>query len=258
MRYLGLDLAWGGRTGSGVCVLDADGRLMDEVWLPASELPDWIRERRGERSLLAIDAPLVVPQDGRVMRPTERELHKRYGRLHAGPFPGGAGSLVMRGRGDRGSPADELLAAIDSGTVVDPHAAGATHRAIEVFPAPTWIEVFGLSERIIYKSVRGDARRAALERLIGLLDTLADPPLVADPRHDLRALLAAATTAAQVKAVEDRIDARLCAWVGLSFDRAGRPPPWVVTGPEGWQAGYVVVPQPLALAVRGPQPEMSR
>ena len=172
-----------------------DGRLLDEAWLAGDALLDWIREWRGDQSLLAIDAPLVVPPDSGVMRPAEVALHRRYGRFHAGPFPGGARSLAMRGRAERGSPAHALMDTLGQ-TTADPFATHAPHRAIEVFPAPTWIEVFGLSDRIAYKSLRGETRRAVLARLIGYLEALAtmDPPLLPNPDHDLHRLLAAART----------------------------------------------------------------
>lgn len=54
----------------------------------------------------------------------------------------------MRGR-DR-SPAQALVDAA-GGTVVDPHDRASAHRAIEVLPAPSWIALFGLPERIVYK-----------------------------------------------------------------------------------------------------------
>jgi predicted RNase H-like nuclease len=245
MRYLGLDLAWGGTTGSGCCVLDADGTLLDEAWLPADALGPWLAERRGARSLLAIDAPLVVPDDGRVVRDAERALHRRYGRLHAGPFPGGSGSTG----------AARLKAAIATlpETDPDPWSVG-PHRALEVFPAPTWIELFGLSERIRYKPLRGQAQVTELARLLDLLDRLADrdPPLRVGRDHDLRARLAQARGTRQRKQVEDLVDARLCAYVGLAWDRAGRPDAWVVRGTGAWSDGYVIVPAPLPSTIDRP------
>lgn len=238
MRILGLDLAWGGRTGSGVCLLDADGTLLDEAWLPAKMLGSWIAERRGARSLLAIDAPLVVPPDGRVVRDAERMLHSRYGARHAGPFPGGSGSIG----------AERLAAAIGALPAADPDPwSRAAHRAIEVFPAPTWIELFALPERVRYKPLRGDAQTAGLGRLLDLLDQLADrsPALRVGPEHDLRRRLAQARSTRERKQVEDLIDARLCAYVGLFWDRTDRPAPWVVAADSGWASGYVIVPRPL-------------
>ena len=240
MRFLGVDLAWSERAGSGACVLDASGLILDEDQLTPPGLVAWVQRWRDDRSVLAIDGPLVVPGDSPAMRPTERELHRRYGRLRAGPFPGGAGSTAMRGR-DR-SPALALLQ--DTGGYgVDPTDHAPVHRAIEVFPAPSWIELFGLSERVVYKRGRKAQRVAALRRLLSLLATLetATPPLRGQADGRLSDLVATAETAAQWKTVEDIIDARLCAYLALLWDHQGTDE-WVVTGEGRWRDGYIVVP----------------
>jgi predicted RNase H-like nuclease len=240
-RYLGLDLAWSERAGSGVCVLDSHGTILHEDQLPPGQLTGWVCRWRGQRSVLALDAPLVVPAGSPALRPVERELHRRYGRFRAGPFPGGAASSAMRGR-DR-SPAGALAATV-GGYVLDPTDTTSAHRAIEVFPAPTWIELFGLSERVVYKRGPKAARAAGLERLRSLLDRLAasDPPLRAPAGNRLDGLVATARTADQWKAVEDIIDARLCAYVAQLWDLEGTAD-WIVTGEGTWRDGYVIIPE---------------
>jgi len=239
VTYLGVDLAWSERAGSGVCVLDASGAILDEDQLLHPQLVDWVLRWRGERSVLAIDGPLVVPRGSAALRPVERELHRRYGGRHAGPFPGGAASTAMRGRVD--SPAQALVEAV-GGYTADPTDRTSPHRAIEVFPAPTWIELFGLSERIAYKHGRLADRVAALGRLRDLLATLAqaDPPLLAPHPSILDQRAAEARSGRDWKAVEDILDARLCAYVALLWERRGTG---LVTGRDSpWQAGYVVIP----------------
>lgn len=239
-RYLGIDLAWSERRGSGVCVLDDAGAVLDEDQLPAVRVADWVRHWRGDRSVLALDGPLVVPAGSAALRPVEHELHRRYGRYHAGPFPGGAASTSMRGR-DR-SPAMALVEQVGS-YVVDPTETAAHHRAIEVFPAPSWIELFGLTERIVYKHGRKSQRVAALEELRALLSLLeaADPPMRAPEQGMLERRSASARTLVEWKAVEDIIDARLCAYVAQLWDREGDLD-WVVTGEGTRRDGYVVIP----------------
>jgi predicted RNase H-like nuclease len=241
-RYLGIDLAWSERSGAGVCVIDGGGEVLHEDQPAPAELPAWVLEWRDERSVLALDGPLIVPAGSGVLRDVERELHRRFGRFHAGPFPGGAGSTAMRGR-DR-SPAQALVDAV-GGTVVDPGDRTSAHRAIEVFPAPSWIALFGLTERIVYKRGRKAARIEGLTRLGELVETLAgaDLPFRGPVDGVLASRLATARTARDWKAVEDIIDARLCAYVALAWDRLGTPE-WVVTGAGGWQDGYIVIPQP--------------
>ena len=62
-RYLGVDLAWSGSARSGVCVLDANGRILDDGAVRPEDLVDWVLRWRGSGSVLAIDGPLVVPSD---------------------------------------------------------------------------------------------------------------------------------------------------------------------------------------------------
>ena len=244
-RYLGVDLAWTDTGWSGACVLDADGTILDEGQLPATALVDWIRAWRGSHSVLALDGPLVVPPDSPALRPVERELHRRYGRYHAGPFPGGAGSRIMQGRSR--SPAAALAEAAGP-FVVDPTDHVSAHRAIEVFPAPTWIEIFGLSDRVAYKKGPRAARIAALATLHDLLRGLADadPPLRASNVDRITELTLRARTGRDWKAVEDITDARLCAYVAQLWDLVGDPS-WIVRGDGSWADGYVIVP-----AGRGP------
>jgi predicted RNase H-like nuclease len=181
-----------------------------------------------------------VPPESPVLRPVERELHHRYGRYHAGPFPGGAGSRIMQGRSRSVAAA---LADAAGPYVVDPTDHVSAHRAIEVFPAPTWIELFGLADRIAYKKGPRAVRIAALASLHTLLLSLttADPPLRARAVDRISELTLRARTARDWKAVEDITDARLCAYVAQLWGRK-LDPDWIVTGNGTWQDGYVIVP----------------
>jgi glycine cleavage system regulatory protein/predicted RNase H-like nuclease len=244
VRYLGIDLAWSGSAPSGVSATDASGRAISDGALPPDRLADWIREHRGERSVLAVDAPLLFRATTPTLRPAERALHRLYGRYHAGPFPGGPGSTAMRGR--QTSPALELLAAV-SGYSVDPTDRDAAHRAIEVFPGPAWITLGGRNERIRYK------RGTLAERIDGL-GTARDVLRTAiGPDATLGASLEAswqrARTGRDWKSVEDILDARLCAHIALLWDTQGTDE-WVVAGEGDWADGCIVVPPPRRGATR--------
>lgn len=235
-RYLGLDLAWSGTAASGVSATDATGRVLSAGVLPPSALPAWVSEFRGTRSVLAIDAPLLWRATTPVVRPAERALHRTYGRFHAGPYPGGPGSTGMAGRAV--APARELVTAV-GGYTTDPFDRGSAHRAIEVFPAPAWIALGQLTERIRYKRGRLQERTDKLREARDLLASWIAP--AGTLGQDLEVAWAAARTGRDWKAVEDMVDARLCAHIALLWDLHGTDD-WVVTGDGEIEDGYVVVP----------------
>jgi predicted RNase H-like nuclease len=99
MRFLGVDLAWGGRRPSGLAVLDPDGRVVDEGWATADdELLGFLAAHDAGGAVLALDAPLVVTNPAGTSRACEAELQRRYGRLGAGPYPVNLGVLGGRVR----------------------------------------------------------------------------------------------------------------------------------------------------------------
>ncbi len=207
--YLGLDLAWSTNNLTGACALDGEGHLVDERMLGSDdEIFDWIARHLAEKTVVAVDAPLQVPNEtGR--RPCEADLHREYGSRRAGPHPSNR-SLLERTSGTiRGEVLMERLAEMGFGGPW----AGSRRTVLEVYPHPTIIEAFGLPERLVYKAKRGvsvDQRREGLRTLARLIDSLAaaTPPCVAPPLtigDDVRG--------AALKTIEDLLDARLCAWV---------------------------------------------
>lgn len=243
VRYLGIDLAWSGTALSGVSATDSAGRVLDDGVLASNGLPDWIREHRGTRSVLAIDAPLLFRDTTPVLRPAERALHLQYGRYHAGPFPGGPASTAMTGR--TVSPALDLVQAVGD-YATDPFDRDVAHQAIEVFPAPTWITLGGLAARIRYKRGRLRDRITGLTEARDLLRSLITPTGTLGPA--LEAGWTSAQTARDWKAIEDMVDARLCAHVAMLWDTVGSDD-WVVAGGGEIADGYIVVP---TLSANGP------
>jgi hypothetical protein len=61
VRFVGIDLAWGGRRPSGVAVLDPDGVVVAEGWATADEeIIGFLAEHDQGGAVVALDAPLVV------------------------------------------------------------------------------------------------------------------------------------------------------------------------------------------------------
>jgi predicted RNase H-like nuclease len=85
MRFVGIDLAWGGRRPSGLAVLDPDGAVVDEGWgTTDDDILGFVAAHDGGGAVLALDAPLVVTNPAGTRRAGEAEVQRRYGRAGAG------------------------------------------------------------------------------------------------------------------------------------------------------------------------------
>ncbi len=220
MYYIGVDLAWGGRSPTGVAVLDGAGSLRHiGVAGGDDDLLDQLAPYVAGECAVAIDAPLVVTNPTG-NRPCEAALNRDFRRFDAGAHPANTG-LAWFADGGRGA---RLCARLDLDP--DPAAAG-PRRALEVYPHAASVVLFGLPRTLKYKQKPGrdvDLLRAELLRLIGFLEDLrnARPTLdlsAHDGWDDLRESVRAATRKAQLRRAEDPVDAVLCAYV------AGSAPP---------------------------------
>jgi predicted RNase H-like nuclease len=87
VRFVGVDLAWGGRNPSGLAALDPAGRVVAEGWATRDgEIAAFVGAHDADGAVLALDAPLVVTNPAGTRRACEAELQRRYGRLGAGPY----------------------------------------------------------------------------------------------------------------------------------------------------------------------------
>ncbi|NNC75903.1 MAG: DUF429 domain-containing protein, partial [Acidimicrobiia bacterium] len=219
---------------SGACAVDAAGRIIDERMLGSDDdIIDWIKSHLAARTVVAIDAPLQVPNEtGR--RPCETELSRDYGSRKAGPHSSNRSLLMGIHRLIRGEEIAARLAYLGFG---DPWA-GSIRTVLEAYPHPAIIEAFGLPERLIYKAKKGVSvadRRRGLRTLSCLIATLADatPPL-----HGPSVSIDDSVRGAALKAVEDRLDARICAWVAAIW---GQKPSQIRLYGDG-ETGHIAVP----------------
>jgi predicted RNase H-like nuclease/ppGpp synthetase/RelA/SpoT-type nucleotidyltranferase len=235
MHFVGLDLAWGEKSQTGVAVVDSEGRLLhvgtagDDESIAAAIAP-YTREE----CLVAIDAPLIVPnQTG--ARPCERALNRDFSKFDAGARP------AFRERPEFNPPRGEVLAA-RLGLDLDP-ASHAQRTAIEVFPHPASVVLFNLEKTLKYKRGKFDERKLALLELMTHIEALDD----ATPRLrvnrsvtwvELRKRIEAATRPGQLDRDEDPVDAVLCAYIALY--RYHRPDD--VTTYGDFETGYIVTP----------------
>lgn len=241
MFHIGLDLAWGLRRPTGIAVLDASGRL---VHLSAvrtdDEVVDTLAAYVEGPCLVAVDAPLIVP-NATGNRPAEAELNRDFARFDAGAHPSNTGKPEL-------NPPRGALLCRRLGLDLNP-SSGRQKRALEVYPHPATVSLFGLGRTLKYKNKQGrdlELLRAELLTLVALLEGLreADPVLDLaddDPGSAWSALRGAVETAgrkSELRVVEDQVDAVVCAYVARYADLRPRD----VTTYGDLEHGYIVTP----------------
>ncbi|MBV9320161.1 MAG: DUF429 domain-containing protein [Mycobacterium sp.] len=235
MYFVGLDLAWGEKTQSGVAVIHSDGRLLHVgVAQDDAGIVDAVARYTRDECLVAIDAPLIVANASE-QRPCEIALNRDFHQFEAGARPAFADQPESRDpRGAR------LATAL--GVDMNP-TSGASRRAIEVYPQPATIVLFELEKTLKYK--RGDfgERQRDLLQLMSHIEEFDDAtPRLRVNRNvawvELRKRVEAATRPGQLDRDEDFVDAVLCAYVALySYHR-----PEDVTAYGDAATGYIVTP----------------
>ncbi|KUI11608.1 GTP pyrophosphokinase [Mycobacterium sp. GA-1285] len=250
MYFVGLDLAWGVRNQSGVAVLDDDGRLVqvgaavsdDEI---ATALAPYVEGP----CVVGIDAPLIVNNPSGY-RLGETLYNRDFAAFEATAQPANSRNPLFD------PPRAEVLCE-RLGLNPDPHSR-ADRRAIEVYPHAATISLFELGRTLKYKRRTKDVakRRDELLRMVDLIEGLAD----AVPRLgvrgspawlELRKRIEASDRPFQLNACEDPVDAVLCAYVALYFQRRRED----VTIYGDGEVGYIVTPAlPPGLTPRAVNP----
>jgi predicted RNase H-like nuclease/predicted house-cleaning noncanonical NTP pyrophosphatase (MazG superfamily) len=186
-------------------------------------------------------------------REAERLVSRYFGRFNAGAHPSNTSREPFLNGNTRA-----FRLATELGLDLDP-ASESPRRAIEVYPHPATIALFGLDRVFTYKHKQGRDLvhlKAGLLRLIRALDGLADADVPLKlARHpgwrEIRQRVAAATQKVQLRAVEDTVDAVLCAYVGRYS--VARPDAVRILGSV--EHGYILTPitPELAAEIDGSQ-----
>jgi len=235
--YLGVDLAWGLGTQrrpaneTGLVAMAADGSITDAGWARGVDaVTDWIAGHLGSRTLIAVDASLVVTNPTGI-REAERQVGQRYGRWKVAANPTNLASAASAG-----ARLLDRLTAIGVGYVSSTRAMRERTgpAAFECYPYTTLVGVEELGydvERPRYKRLdttipapEARARRAvAFDDLVHRLRrTPLDPPLRLDSHPLTRALADPSVLHGPThKHREDLLDGTLCAWTAAFWERHG-------------------------------------
>jgi predicted RNase H-like nuclease len=242
MNFVGVDLAWGERSGTGLCVLLGE-HVVDATRLRSlDDIVSWLTPYTSGDCIVAIDAPLIVRnQSGR--RACEDLISRCFGKYEAGAHSSNLANACFR----TGGRARELARRL--GLDTDPAMPGGApvRRALEVYPHTALVALFDLPVTLKYKAKRGrtlSSRQAEFARCASLLESLAtaEPPirLGNSPRWiDLTEEIRSATTGAGLDRAEDELDAYICAYTALHYWVHGLDRSRIVGDTE---SGYIVTP----------------
>lgn len=247
MYFVGLDLAWGEKNQTGVAAIDSGGRVLHVgVAQDDDDIAAAIEPYVSGDCLVAIDAPLIV-KNPTGHRPCERDLNRDFQRFDAGARP--AFTERPEFKHPRGARIASAL-----GLDMDP-SSPSNRRAIEVYPHPASVVLFGLDKTLKYKRGTFGDRQRELLRLMTYIEELdgATPRLRANRNVswvELRKRIEAATRPGQLDRDEDPVDALLCAYIALYWYH--RPEDVTIYG--DYDSGYIVTPSLPASRLPRPRP----
>ena len=242
MNFIGVDLAWGERNGTGLCVVSKDGVIDATCRRTLDEIVSWLDPYTNVDCLVAIDAPLIV-QNPSGRRPCEDLISRCFGRYEAAAHSSNLANPSFRTGGRASELARRLALDTDpSLTIGSP-----TCRAIEVYPHTALVALFGLPRTLKYKGKRGRTlagRQQEFATCAALLESLsaANPPLDLGASQrwiELTEEIRLAQTGAGLDRAEDELDSYICAYTALYYWTHGLDRCRIFGETE---TGYIVTP----------------
>lgn len=220
MLFVGVDLAWSPKNGTGVAILEGDNRRSRlssrRVLFSDKEIMDYIKDGVGGRhAVIAIDAPLIVPnRTGR--RVAEEVVGNLFRKYDAGAHPANRQRLSQWSGKIRGEEIAKLLT--KEGFEHNPYLKRSknTRAFFEVYPHPSMVVLFGLDRILRYKAKPKrdyEFRWNEFERYHSHLKKLrsADPAM--DLPSDLLSIDLRSLKGNALKSHEDTLDAVFSAYI---------------------------------------------
>jgi predicted RNase H-like nuclease/ppGpp synthetase/RelA/SpoT-type nucleotidyltranferase len=230
VHYIGIDLAWGDKRPTGLAVIDEGARLLHVSSVRTDEeIKAALTPYVDGDCLVAIDAPIIVT-NATGSRPAEQELSRDFRAFDAGTHPSNTGKPEFAG-GTRAAVIADLLE-LD----IDPPSG--KRRAIEVYPHPATIVLFGLTRILRYKAKPGRDVESLRVELLTLMGHVATVVATDETWADLRRQVEQATRKSELRRVEDQVDAVLCAYIAHFADHH----PDLVTRYGDAKTGCIVTP----------------
>lgn len=242
MKFIGIDFGWV-RNKSGLCCLEWQNSQLNLInittKLEITEVFDWIDQwvSPQESAIIGVDAPTIIPnQTG--MRLPDKLTHKHFGKYHAGCYP----ASLSRSYASRTVYFGNKLTqkGFNHTPQIIPQKLG--RYQIEVFPHPAIVHLFGLNKILKYKKGKLAEKAAELRRLrnyIVLILPQLEPKLILE-EGSLLPNIPDKVTGKSLKAIEDRLDSLICAYISAYWWYWGEAKN-LVLGDE--TTGYIVVPK---------------
>jgi predicted RNase H-like nuclease len=254
VKFVGIDLAWSERNGSGVAVVESNGVLSRAKGNVRTnrEIFDYAELRTREDAVITIDAPLLVKNQDK-QRPVERQLTDIFGLYDAAPFPANLSNPRFQ-RAGRIQQFVRLL--VDLGYEHRPaiHKQQPQKGFLEVFPSPAQVVLFPCMNhsghrhcrppRFKFKPGRSWVEaQCELETYRARLLSLRakEPRLKFSP--DVKKVLNVDIenfTGARYKALDDMFDGIFCAYLAYYFWYWGDERTWII---GDMNDGYVALPR---------------
>ncbi|MEG4998880.1 DUF429 domain-containing protein [Microcoleus sp. B4-D4] len=253
MKFIGIDLGWSSGP-SGLCCLNWENNQLQLIecdrLLATNDILTWIDTQISptEPALIAVDAPTIISNPSG-MRLADKLTHKHFGRYHAGCYPANLSRPFAQKTVEFGLSL-EARGFVHAPTIT---AQELGRYQIEVYPHPATINLFQLERIIKYKKGKLAERQLELMKLyqyiLDILPTL-KPSLnlanLANKNQRSSAFISGSklpeipTTTATLKALEDQLDALLCAYIGAHWWYWGIERNLVLGDRTN---GYIVIPQ---------------
>ena len=244
MKFIGVDFGWTSGA-SGLCCLIWEKnklKILDittvlEIDAILNRIDCWTSTNAP--ALIAVDAPTIINnQTG--MRLPDKLTHKHFGRYHAGCYPANLNLAFS----DRTVGFGNSLIKRNFNHAPTITAKQLGRYQIEVFPHPATINLFKLDKILKYKKGRLAERQLELNKLrnyiIEILPIL-EPALSVDSLNKIPPI-AAKLPGKELKAIEDRLDSLLCAYVAAHWWYWGEAKNMVLGDIDH---GYIIIPQKI-------------